>query len=152
MTEMRIVERGQQPVAVVADVVPMAGIADFVGGAFSSVMAVAARQGVTITGPPFTRYLGAPTTTAEVEAGFPTSSFVMSEDDVRPGELPACRAVEAVHVGPYDTLGRTYDAALRWAEEQGVSTGADMWEEYLSDPTTEPDPATWRTRVLIPLG
>lgn len=151
MTKMRIVELGQQPVAVVADVVPMTGIAEFVGAAFSSVMAVAGRQGVAVTGPPFTRYRGAPTTSVEVEAGFPTSSFVRSEDDVRPGELPACRAVEAMHVGPYDTLGRTYDEALRWAEDQGLSTGGDMWEEYLSDPTTEPDPATWRTRVLIPV-
>ena len=152
MTEMRIVELEQQAVAVVADVVPMTDIAEFVGGAFPSVMAVAARQGVKVTGPPFTRYLGAPTTTVEVEAGFPTRSFVRAEDDVRPGALPACRAVEAMHVGPYETLGRTYDEALRWAGEQGLTSGGDMWEEYLSDPTAEPDPATWRTRVLIPVG
>ena len=152
MTEMRIVELEQQAVAVVADEVPMTAIADFVGEAFSSVMAVAARQGVTVTGPPFTRYRGAPTTTVEVEAGFPTSSFVRAEDDVRPGVLPACRAVEAMHVGPYDTLARTYDEAMGWAGEQGLHSGADMWEEYLTDPSSEPDPATWRTRVLIPVA
>ncbi|KGN35726.1 AraC family transcriptional regulator [Knoellia flava TL1] len=152
MTEPRIVELEQQAVAVVADVVPMTEIADFVGEAFSSVMATTARQGVKVTGPPFTRYLGAPTTTVEVEAGFPTSAFVRAEDDVRAGALPACRAVEAMHVGPYETLGRTYDEALRWAGEHGLSSGGDMWEEYLTDPTTAPDPATWRTRVLIPVG
>lgn len=23
-----------------------------------------------------------------------------------------------------------------------------MWESYLSDPVAEPDPATWRTRIM----
>jgi AraC family transcriptional regulator len=26
-----------------------------------------------------------------------------------------------------------------------------MWETYLSDPTVEPDPATWRTEIVWPL-
>jgi hypothetical protein len=27
-----------------------------------------------------------------------------------------------------------------------------MWESYLSDPSAEPDPATWRTQLTWPLA
>jgi len=64
------------------------------------------------------------------------------------GVLPAGRAAEAMHVGPYDTLSQTYDEVMRWVQEHGMHPGTDMWEYYLSDPSTEPDPASWRTRVL----
>jgi effector-binding domain-containing protein len=60
------------------------------------------------------------------------------------------RAVEAVHVGPDDTLPTTYGQVLQRIEEDGRQPSSTMWEYYLSDPETEPDPSTWRTRVVWP--
>jgi effector-binding domain-containing protein len=53
-----------------------------------------------------------------------------------------------VHVGPYEAMTETYQALVGWSEAEGLRLGEDMWEIYLSDPSTEPDPATWRTQVL----
>jgi effector-binding domain-containing protein len=55
-------------------------------------------------------------------------------------------------VGPYDTLGETYAALMRWIGEQGRVVAGPMWEVYWTDPGTEPDPARWRTEVIIPVA
>ncbi|GAA4112398.1 hypothetical protein GCM10022415_07140 [Knoellia locipacati] len=34
----------------------------------------------------------------------------LAEADVRPGVIPACRAVEALHAGSHDTLSRSLGA------------------------------------------
>lgn len=58
----------------------------------------------------------------------------------------------AWHVGPYDTLAETYAALMGWIGEQGRTVAGPMWEVYWTDPGTEPDPARWRTEVIIPVG
>ena len=152
MTQMRMVDLEQQATAVVGEQVTKDGLSDFFDHAFATVMAVTGRQGLPVTGPPFALYRGLPAETIDVEAGFPTASVVEAEADVRPGVIPACRAVEALHVGSYDTLSQTYDDVLRWAGEQGLRQAGPMWEQYLTDPSVDSDPATWRTRVLVPVA
>ena len=88
----------------------------------------------------------------QVTAGFPVTGPLAATDRVQPFTLPGGRAVVAVHVGPYDTLETTYHDMLGWISEQGLTPAPAMWEEYLSDPGQEPDPARWRTRVVWPLA
>ena len=56
-----------------------------------------------------------------------------------------------VHVGPYDGVAEAYERIATWAEEHGTTTSTDPWEFYLTDPTEQPDPSTWRTEVFVPL-
>ena len=149
---MRILDLEEQPTAVVGEQVAKDGLSDFFDHAFTTVMAVTGRQGLAVTGPPFALYRGMPAETLDVEAGFPTASVVEAEADVRPGVIPACRAIEALHVGSYDTLSQTYDTVLEWAGEQGLQQAGPMWEQYLTEPSADSDPATWRTRVFVPVG
>lgn len=151
MTEIRIVDNVEQPTAVLRERVAMSGLSEFFGRAYSTVAAAMGEQGVQVVGPPFALYHGMPTDTIDVEAGFPAASVVAVGDGVEPGVLPAGRAAEAVHVGSYDTLSQTYDEVVRWVQDQGMQLGPDMWEYYLTDPSTEPDPTSWRTRVVCPV-
>lgn len=41
---------------------------------------------------------------------------------------------------------------MAWLEEQHIDLPEDMWEEYLVGPDTEPDPAKWQTRIVVPLN
>jgi effector-binding domain-containing protein len=79
------------------------------------------------------------------------SKSIAAVSGVRAASLPACRAVQAIHVGKYDTLGMTYEAVKQRMREEGLQASDDMWENYLSDPSAEPDPATWRTLVVWPV-
>lgn len=147
MTDVRLTEREEQPTAVVRGTIPTGELPEFFARAFRETMAAIQAQGLHPTGPPFGLYRGMPTDTVDVEAGFPVSGPITPTGEVRHGSLPGGRVVTATHLGPYDTLSQTYDEVYRWAANQSLALGAVMWESYLSDPETPPDPATWRTEI-----
>ena len=150
MTEIRIVDLAEQHTAVVHEQVPMAELTSFFARAFEAAMhAIRAQRGVPV-GPPFGAYHGPPGETVDVEAGFPVAAPIDDTESVVAGTLPGGPAVEALHVGPYDTMTRTYAEIEAWMAEQGATPGPVMWESYLTDPESEPNPSTWRTLIVWP--
>ncbi|BDZ63459.1 GyrI-like domain-containing protein [Agromyces mangrovi Wang et al. 2018] len=147
MTEITIAERAPQPTAGIRETVPMDQLPEFFGRAFHATMEAMRAQGVAPAGPPFGKYHGVPGATADVEAGVPVAGAFETAGDVVARELPGGMIASALHVGPYDTLGDTYDAIRRHIVDEGRMPGGIMWECYVSDPEEEPDPATWRTDV-----
>ncbi len=95
----------------------------------------------------------------DIELGFPVVSALSSDDRISTGVLPAGRYASLVYTGPYDGLVEANAALLDWGAEQGLMW--DSWaaengdrfgarlESYLTDPSTEPDPAKWDTEVAI---
>jgi AraC family transcriptional regulator len=147
-------ELQEQPTAVVRETVPMNELRQFFSRAYHSVMGAAEQQHVQLAGPPFAMYRGMPTDVVDVEAGFPVASPFpgAAEGDVTAGTLPAGRAMEAMHIGPYETLPETYGAIMGKMQAEGLTPGSAMWEYYLSDPAAEPDPATWKTLIVWPVA
>ena len=45
---------------------------------------------------------------------------------------------------------QTYEALQARMKADGAAPAEVMWEFYVTDPETEPDPAKWRTRVIWP--
>jgi len=144
----------ETPTAVLRETVPMNALRDFFDRAYRSVMTAVQQQNVQLAGPPFAMYRGMPTDVVDVEAGFPLAAPYPGggESVVTAGTLPAGRALEAMHVGPYDTLPETYGAVMARMQAEGLTPGDAMWEYYLSDPATEPDPAAWKTLVVWPVS
>jgi hypothetical protein len=69
---------------------------------------------------------------------------------VRTGHSPAGRAVRAVHRGPYDRMGPTYEQLAAWMAAHGVAEGDVSWEQYISDPgETAPDELITHIYFLI---
>ena len=130
----------------------MAELTSFFARAFGAAMHVIRAQRAVPVGPPFGAYHGAPGETVDVEAGFPVATPVDDTEGVVSSTLPGGPAVEAVHIGPYDTMTGTYGEMEAWMAEQGVSPGPVMWESYLTDPEREPDPSTWRTLIVWPIA
>lgn len=142
----------EQPTAVVREKIPMTALTEFFGRAFSTVMAAAQAQNLELTGPPFALYRGTPTETVDVEAGFPVAPGFRETEGVANGTLPEAEAFEAIHLGTYDTLDKTYGAIQERMRAEGFTPSETMWEYYLSDPETEPDPTKWQTRVVWPVA
>jgi effector-binding domain-containing protein len=147
--DLKIVELQEQPTAVVREQVAVNALPEFFGRAFAAVSAAMEAESIKPAGPPFAFYRGMPTEIVDVEAGFPVSTTVAAANRVRAGILPACRAVQAMHIGSYDTLGTTYEAVKQRMHEEGLEASDDMWEYYISDQST--DPATSRTLVVWPV-
>jgi len=152
MAAFELVEMGPRPAAVVRATMAVSDLPSFFGRALGAVAAAAAGQGRELVGEPFAFYPGAPTDVVEVAAGFPVSVAVEPADDVVPMELPGGRVATTVHVGPYDTMQKTYAEMHAWMAGQGLTPADHMWEVYLSDPSTEPDPSTWRTQIFWPVN
>jgi effector-binding domain-containing protein len=86
----------------------------------------------------------------EVEAGFPASRPVEGSGDVQPSELPGGQVAVTVHTGPYGQMEPGYQALASWVTDHGGEAIGGAWEVYFSDPSTQPDPATWRTEIIQP--
>jgi len=149
--EISLIDVEEQPTVAVRRQVRMVELADFLGGTFDAVAAEVSRAGLRIAGAPFARYRGKPTDVVDVEAGFPLTEPWRADGDLVAGNLPAARAIEAVHHGSYDELRGAYTAIEAWAAEHHVTTQEDVWELYEAGPQSDPDPQTWRTRIVWPI-
>lgn len=140
----------QQAIAVRGDVA-IGDLPSFFERAFHEAFDAASACGVEIVGPPFGFYPEMPAGTVAVEAGFPVSAPAEVRGSTHPFVLPGGRAARVTHIGPYETLEATYRLLQAWMAEHGLVPATGMWECYLSDPETEPDPAGWRTQIIWPL-
>jgi effector-binding domain-containing protein len=152
--EIKSAQLSEQPTAVVRETVPLSGLREFFGRAYGAVLGAARQQHVQLSGPPFALYRGTPGDVVDVEAGFPLAAPLpgTGEGGVRAGSLPAGQAYEAMHIGPYEGLEDTYRALMARMAAEAVAPAREMWEYYLSDPGTEPDPAQWKTLVVWPVA
>ena len=152
MSEFSRIERAPQPTAVVRSTIPVTEIPKFLGHAYAAVMQAINAQGITPVGEPFACYPGAPTTTIELEAGFPIAAPCASLGEVVPSQLPGGSVATGVHVGPYETMVETYNQLMSWMTTHRLVPGEGMWEIYLSDPSQEPDASKWRTHIFWPVS
>ncbi|TFC01699.1 AraC family transcriptional regulator [Cryobacterium adonitolivorans] len=132
--------------------VMMADLTEYFGRAFEVSAAALAAQGLAPAGPPVALYHGMPTDSIDVTAGFPIVGPAQATAGVVVTELPAGAAIASIYTGPYDGMTRTYDQIAAWLREHNLTPRVDMWEEYLAGPETNPDPATWQTRIVFPLA
>ncbi len=142
--------RQAQATAVERATLTVAEIGPWLGKTYGAVAGLLAGRQAGPAGPPFARYHLLGEGRFEVEAGFPASRPIEGHDDVQPSELPGGQVAVTMHVGPYDQMQPAYQALETWVAEQGGELAGDPWEVYFSDPSTEPDPATWRTLIVQP--
>lgn len=126
----------------------MAELRSVFDSGFHAVVQAVQAQGVAITGPPFGYYPRMPGETVAVVVGFPVGGPVAPAGEVEPFELPGGQVVTGTHVGPYEAMTETYEQLTAWAQAEGLTLAVGVWEQYLSDPSTEPDPSTWRTQII----
>jgi effector-binding domain-containing protein len=144
--EVRRIER--QPAAVVRDKCRDVGL--FFAPAFGDIMAYLQKAGVPPTGAVYARYLSF-VPEMEVEAGITVTEPIAGEGRVLPGEIPACEAAVAHHVGRYDRLEDAHTAVREWIAAQGRTPGGPPIEIYLNDPQSVP-PDKLETDVIWPLS
>ncbi len=150
MTDFMLEEVPATTVATLRRTVPVAELKGFFDSAFTHVAGAVADADGYVAAPPFAWYHGMPAETVDVSAGFPLIGDVHTPTGgVVLHERPGGRAVVGVHVGSYETLERTYAGLLAWMSARRLTPRDEMWEEYLTEP--EGDPATWRTRLVVPV-
>lgn len=135
--------------AVVRGEMPAEELPGWLAGVYRTVHTYLTRTGVAPTGPPFARFTFLGDVVA-AEAGFPVPHEIPGDGLVQPSTLPDGRAAVTTHWGRYEDVDKAYRACLGWLDEHGYRPAGPHWEVYHTDPTAEPDPARWRTDVVVP--
>jgi effector-binding domain-containing protein len=138
-----------QSTAVMTATLPVAGIGSWLANTYGTLAGAITAHGAYPAGPPFARYHRLADDQFAVEAGFPVSTPIDADGEVRPSQLPAGSVAVTVHTGSYEQMAPAYEALTSWVSSHGEPSG-EPWEVYLSDPASEPDPATWRTEIFQP--
>jgi AraC family transcriptional regulator len=147
-------EIAPQPVLVVRRRVKPSEIAATLGAVLGHVFLAAQKNGVALSGQPFTRYVEWGPGLLTIEAGLPVAAHAgaSSEGEVRAETLPGGFVASTVHAGSYDKLTEAHAAVQQWIEAEGLRTAGAPWEVYVTDPADYPDPKDWKTEVFWPLG
>jgi len=89
----------------------------------------------------------------DVEVGRPIADAVLENaDEVVVRLLPATRAAEHVHQGPYEELAALYGALEAAIRRHGLEPGDLAREHYDVNPSSESDPGAFRTRIVWPVA
>lgn len=66
-------------------------------------------------------------------------------------EVPAGKLLVVDYYGPYAGTGEAHFAMDEYVKEHKLESGIPVWEQYITDPTTEPDTMKWLTKVFYPV-
>lgn len=150
-TDFKVRDRGPAIVLSRRTSVRLASIGAAIGAGFAEIYGFLGPLAAA-SGEPFVIYHGAPgpgDRPFDIEICAPISRQVEAPPGWSVTKLAAGTFASVVHVGAYDTLGRTYDELERWIARRGLAIAGPPREVYLSELATPP--ADTRTVVEFPV-
>ena len=151
LTPLTIVQTEAQTAAVIHITVARDKIQEVMGPAIMETMSAATAQGIGPIGPVFAHHFGMSPGIFNFEVGVPVSGPVTPVERVKQSELPAAKVARTIYTGPYEGLGDAWGEFTDLIEAQGLKCAPNLWECYLTDPTTTPNPADYQTELNHPL-
>jgi effector-binding domain-containing protein len=147
-----IVKTAGQSTAMIHLTVPRAEIRNVMGPGYLELMNTLRAQGITPAGPWLNRHLKNPGETFDFELSVPVARPVTPAGRVTNGQLPAVTAARTIYRGPYEGLPEAWKLFDAWIVAQERKAAPWLWETYVTDPSANPDPATWQTELTRPLA
>lgn len=130
-----------------------AEIAKAMGAAFGQAFEFLGTAGISAMSPPISVYTEMPGERMTFRCGFFVSAedAVKAEGGVAADQLPAGKALHALHVGPFTDMNQTHGAIWAHAKANGLASAMPVWEIYIDDPN-ETDEDQLRTEIYHSLG
>jgi effector-binding domain-containing protein len=151
LTPLTIVQTEAQTAAVIHITVARDKIQEVMGPAIMETMSAATAQCIGPIGPVFAHHFDMSPGIFNFEVGVPVSDPVTPVERVKQSELPAAKVARTIYTGPYEGLGDAWGEFTDLIEAQGLKCAPNLWECYLTDPTTTPNPADYQTELNHPL-
>ena len=113
-------------------------------------------QAIEVLGQPVGMYFtwNEDTQISDMAIGIPVSNDIASvepnEDHIEVVRIPGSDAVLGEHYGPYTALRESHGAMKAYCKEHDKHIGNGgvlCYEQYITDPATEPDQGKWLTKV-----
>lgn len=91
-------------------------------------------------------------TLIDIEAGIPIEdSAIVVNGRIKMNKIKSGYSVTATHYGEYERLPETYFGINEWMRKHKVIVTGVPWEIYVTDPSTESNPANWETAIYFPV-
>jgi effector-binding domain-containing protein len=138
-----------QPSIVIFDSTKIAGMQTTIKKAMDELFMFMKRSNLHASGPAFTLYYNWDTTAyIKMRIGFPVYEEVKSQGRVEYFIRPSGSAAKAISIGPYEKLGEAHEEMANYFIDFDLTySDKPVWEEYITDPSTEPDPQKWQTNI-----
>jgi effector-binding domain-containing protein len=148
-------EVASEHLASVRGTYPTARLPEVIPAELARVMSELTAEGIQPSGAAIAIYHGWTGDMIDAEIGFTIRGVFFPRDPkgpIRASRTPAGKVLFTVHVGRYADLEAAYKAIRAYAEVNRLELAGVMWERYLSDPVSEPDPDRHVTEVYWPVA
>lgn len=140
-----------QHTAIIPLIIPRDEMQEVFKVCVGELVAAITAQGITPAGPLFTHHLKITPEVFNFEMCFPVSTPVAASGRMKPSQWPAMKVARTVYHGPYEGLPDAWGEFMDWIEASGHKPASDLWECYLTNPDSDPDPSNWLTELNRPL-
>lgn len=151
LSPLTVLQNEARPAAVIHITVPREKIQEVMGAAIQEAMSAATAQGIGPAGPVFAHHFDMTPGIFNFEVGVPVSGPVTPAGRVKQSQLPGGKVARTIYTGPYEGLGDAWGDFIDLIEAQGLIRAPHLWECYLTDPGTTPDPAHYQTELNHPI-
>jgi len=86
-----------------------------------------------------------------IEAAIPVAITGESEGRVQAGSIAEGNVVRAVHIGSYQSAAQSYEVLYEYIADNGYVKAGATWEQYMTDPVSQPDTSKWITHIYLPV-
>jgi effector-binding domain-containing protein len=118
---------------------------------YGTLLTVLTKAKVKVTGPAMGMYPGQTNGQIDIVAALPVAPDAKLPKPYKVEQIPAGKAVKAVHTGAYDKLMDTHQQVNRYITGKQLTISGSPWEIYVTDPTVVQDTAQWITEVYYPI-
>ena len=146
-----------QPYVYIIDSCKLSDISTKLGEVYGEIYHFLASQGTMSINQPFAKYLRFPHKTGDenkvvLQAGAFMETEIETEGRLQIGFTSEGKTLQASHFGVYETAGLTHDDMKKYCNDNGYTIKGSAYEMYITDPSLEPNPANWETKVIYELA
>ncbi len=149
--DIKIIDTDMISGLAIYDSAKVAEIGNLLEKNYGSLMDYISKRKYSIAGAPIAVYHNwDPMGYTRISAFIPLEGKYSGKGSIKDFNIVAGKAVFTKHFGGYDT-GDTHWAIEDYLKDFNIKTKDFIWQEYVTDPKTEPDSTKWQTNIYYPI-
>jgi len=121
------------------------------GAIYGDIMKYIKKNKLTVSGVPVAIYHTWTDTETDMECGIPFTGTAKGDKKIKVSKTYDGKVVTFMHLGSYESSGKSWGELLNYVKTAGFELNGAAYEEYITDPTTEPDTSKWMTKLCQPI-
>lgn len=103
------------------------------------------------TGAPLAIFHNYSSSNFDLEACIPIATVVTTPKGLNCIESTSQKTIMVKYFGSYKMITTAYTALLTYIKDKELQVTGPCWEEYVTDPASEPDSTKWQTNIYYPV-